>query len=258
MIVRFVSDRKAFFEYVDPTAFRAYFESFSEMDVQIRRPSGVYDADTYLDAFVPISKDSDAVASVARSVSADARKANYLINKMTKTVNDALMRRNDEVPDWVFVFVDDNVEGGMPHTHGRVVCLPFRWATRSSGTDIFVKTLIHERVHVLQRAFQKTARAVIDTRYGLRPVMSRSLLEDFIKSQLRSNPDMDGYVYSDGIVAVFKQNATSLGQIRLIRIFDRGLNEVRGGSGPVAETEHPFETLAYDIAADVVLHAVKE
>lgn len=254
--IQFVWDRREFLAHMaSRSSFQAFFESFSPMDLSVRRPSGVYSADTYLAALVPKSAvPSDLIAgAIQRDVHAAEMRLRRLASSSARA-RDALRSmvdaaRKDNVP-WVLAFIEDRAEGGMPHTHGGVISLPFKWALRGLGSPGFVQTLIHERVHILQRRYPALAQKLAFQSLGVRPTMLRSDLEPFLKAQWRTNPDLDPYVYSDGVLALFNENATTLGDIRLVRLFQRGLPSMMNLRIRKAESEHPFETIAYKVAAE--------
>jgi hypothetical protein len=246
--VRFVFGREHFYRHVSSAEFKAYYAGFSPMDRQVRRPSGVYSPETYINAIVPRSGvQKDALAGIDREVGrAHQRLARYAAGLRKTDAVRRLVEAGRDVP-WVIALLEDRAEGAMPHTHGRLIALPFKMAMTSQGTERFVQTLIHERIHVLQRMHPRLARRVVYERLHLLPAMKRRDLEPFLRNQWRSNPDLDSNVYTDGVLAVFSENATSLGDIRLIRLFRRGLPEAPKQSA--AESEHPFETIAYSVAA---------
>lgn len=261
--LKFAWDRQEFLAHVKShsafkavNAFNAYFDSFSPIDIQVRRPSGVYTAETYLSALVPQSAmPSDLPASFQRDVHSAERRLRRLASSLRegdalKSMVSAAAAAKESVP-WVLAFVEDRTEGGMPHTHGGVICLPFRWALVGLGSPAFVQTLIHERIHVLQRLYPQLAQKLAYQRLRVRPAMQRRDLEPFLRAQWRTNPDLDSFVYSDGVIALFKDNAEKLGDIRLVSLFQRGLPTV-GTIGQSAKSEHPFETIAYTVAADAM------
>lgn len=264
--LNFVWDRKQFLAHMTHrAAFQAYFDSFSPMDLQVRRQSGVYNAETYLGALVPrsaVPKDLMDKGGAFWRVVGEAEKRLRLLASKQRNGDElrALVEagENESVP-WVLAFVEDRVEGGMPHTHGGVICLPFKWALMGSGSPAaaFIQTLIHERIHILQRRFPQIAQKLVYQMLRIRPAMHRHDLEPFLKSHWRTNPDLDSYVYSDGVIALFNDNAETLSNIHLVSLFKRGLPTIpsskSSNSSKSAESEHPFETMAYRVAADAML-----
>jgi hypothetical protein len=254
--LKFAWDRQEFLAHMKPlSAFQAYFESFSPMDIQVRRPSGVYSTETYLRALVPRSAmPSDLPASFQRDVRSAERRLGRLAFGLRE--GDALksMVAKSEQDPWVLAFVEDRTEGGMPHTHGGVICLPFRWALMGLGSPAFIQTLIHERIHVLQRRYPHLGQKLAYQRLRVRPAMQRRDLEPFLKAQWRTNPDLDSFVYSDGVIALFDKDAEKLGDIRLISLFKRGLPTIKIGQSS-AKSEHPFETIAYTVAEDAMTNS---
>jgi hypothetical protein len=254
--VRYAWDRNAFLKH-QGREFYSYFDSFSKPDVQVRRENGgVYSAETYLSALVPrtgVPRDvaEDVIPMKVREAEARLRRL-AAGSRGGKVLRRLLLEGAEKVP-WTLAFLEDRAEGGMPHTHGGVVCLPLERTLRSLSSARFVQTLVHERIHVLQRAFPRIARLTVHERLGLRPAMRRRDLEPFLCARWRSNPDLDAFVYSDGVLAVFASKGSSpasLGDVVLISLFERGMPEVSNTN--VARSEHPFETIAYLVAAEAM------
>lgn len=115
---------------------------------------------------------------------------------------------------WRFAVLRDDVEGGMPHTHGRVICLPARFFNEQDDRAC-LRTLIHEKVHVCQRARPDLSEAAVEEDGYVR-VCRRSELSPAIQTQLRSNPDLDPWVYQSREAAptvfLLSEHPSSLGR----------------------------------------------
>lgn len=84
-------------------------------------------------------------------------------------------------------------ENGFPHTHGRIIFLPAP-SLREKPQDL-ARLLLHEQLHVLQRARPALARQMYARSLSLRPVLRRRLLYEREGVQTRANPDLDAYLY---------------------------------------------------------------
>lgn len=91
------------------------------------------------------------------------------------------------VPWRFWVFHGTNVENGMPHTHGNVICLNRRNLMGSFPN--LLRTVVHERIHVLQRMFPGFWHAQY-LKFGWTPVT----LNGF-PSHWRLNPDLPDLYY---------------------------------------------------------------
>lgn len=142
---------------------------------------------------------------------------------------------------WRFArFCPPVAANALPHTLGRTIMLgdAFFWGDKN---DCIV-TLVHEKIHVLQRlrpdfasryvtdvlGYRRLARLDASARYALR---------------VRANPDLDDYVYAvpgsqDGVAyQAYRSTQPS-------SLLDSAL---RGPPG--AQYEHPYEHMAYALAA---------
>lgn len=139
-------------------------------------------------------------------------------------------------------------EGGWPHTHGRVVCLPV------SAGGVPVETLVHEMVHVLQRAdAAAAARLVRALGYErLDAAAAAAAVPPGALELRRANPDLDGRLYAraaDGAVPVqlYRSRApASLADSDAVAFV------VGGAAAGAARYEHPYEEAAYRAAAALV------
>jgi hypothetical protein len=185
-----------------------------------------------------------------------------------------------------------NVEGGWPHTHGDVICLPdtfdsFGKAGPGNTGDpaARARTLVHEMVHVAQRQSPDWVRDTVQATWGYAPLgRTHDLLPPSDIMRLRSNPDLDGVLYSapDGSVAAQqfpkRRAPRGLSDSRIETILPPSILEqshlsvqrnstcdtgTTGRADPIRTTtdlrrhqywkyEHPWERMAYEIAERVV------
>lgn len=176
---------------------------------------------------------------------------------------------------WKVALLEPHVEAGFPHTldHG-IVCLPTSFLA-SQDEARALETLIHEKVHLLQR--ERPDLAARDARaLGYEPFSGA--IPATTARRLRSNPDLDGRLYrlrslrrphgphwphwphavvGDGCVpaALFPDFPQSLKDARIECVEpSHTLGGTRrclaGGAG--LEFEHPYEHAAYLQAAQIM------
>ena len=104
-------------------------------------------------------------------------------------------------PEWKLILSSDQLEDGMPHTIHTAIVLP-RWLVRiilfevqdKSVKRTAYETLLHERIHTLQKAYPNKFKALYK-QWGWRPIVLGSpihrVLRQFEKSDrpTRHNPD---------------------------------------------------------------------
>jgi hypothetical protein len=199
-----------------------YFEGFSAADCRARRCAAPADCRAaFLRSVEPLTGAERALLGrlVGRASASDPRLA------------------GGATPGWAIVkFLGSGGEGPYPHTRGHIVFLPRSFF--GSAPDQQLRTLVHERVHVLQRASIP----------GFTPKGVRVRLADVgVQGHVRSNPDLDGYVYEHApgraCVQLFDSGTpASLAESRPVEI------SLRDGlpTGSPCEYEHPNERMAYE------------
>lgn len=133
---------------------------------------------------------------------------------------------------WVFAMTQgDAYEDGMPHTRTNVI---FVSSMLDETHERLVQTLVHEKLHVYQRANPEKMAIMLQTagytRWKYRVGEPR----------IRSNPDVDPWIYIDP-----KTNKP----MACYYSSDKPSNISDITSNP--ESEHPFERMAYEIAKKI-------
>ena len=231
----------------DPGVLRAkceaYFRGFNRCDAAARRCGGGKSAciDAYLSSMVSAVPDHQERFDRAVA-SADA----------------ALARLGYSAPDvpWRLALLDERAESGFPHTHGDVVCMPVSSAAWEDHT--LIRTLAHERVHVLQREHPEMFfDAIAASSSGRVAISSLSPSSDVVLRR-RSNPDLDEYMYVDSSTGLAyamlfggekEAGRGGLGSAKIAWVDLRGDEVISGTDVDPPEYEHPYERLAYQIAA---------
>ena len=131
------------------------------------------------------------------------------------------------------VLIKNNIyDNGLSHTRSNIIFLSSNILNDSNYK--IIQTLIHEKVHIFQR-YNPYHKYIIDflDNNGIKRFMKR---DEYIKTYplLRSNPDLDNWIYID------KSNALSCSYNNRTpqSISDVNCNQIN---------EHPFEMMAYNI-----------
>jgi hypothetical protein len=120
------------------------------------------------------------------------------------------------------IFFDPQFEGGMPHTHGRFILLPFGFLNGKEKEKIR-EILRHEAVHIEQRYNPCEMNRVIVDVFKL-PITGIQRIKE-VGQLFRANPDTNRILYAD-IRPLYKSNASSLNDI-------------------IDSRDHPYEMVAY-------------
>ena len=242
--------------------FAEYFAQFSECDVVARSPLKCATADAYLSLLVkaPPADDVSFLQSAVDKAIVAIRNArsSSLVNYM-KIDSDASRQVLSSIADWTvpwkIAILDERAENGWPHTHGDVICIPRTFRSLKN----LVQTLVHERVHLIQRKRPDLFRDLIAIKaWGMMAIPVAALEPADALPFRRSNPDLDGNLYmrkKDGAVPI-SLFASVDDAIRgglsasRVHLFKNG-REIEDSNGSDQE-EHPYETQAYLIAEAIV------
>jgi hypothetical protein len=223
-----------------------YFGALTPCDVAARLPLGCADAAGYLGCLISDVADVVDVAGAVAEAESRMRAAGF-------------PRGFFALGPWRIAVLDDRAEGGWPHTHGGVVCLPASMVQRQTEKTLLVRTLVHERVHVYQRADPAGVARLVQGEWGLRPVpRDRAIVDEGTSSRRRSNPDLDGNVYvrpgTGSIVdvclfpSIDAAASGGLGAARTTALDIGQQGKPAAGTVAAAAYEHPYEAMAYLLA----------
>jgi hypothetical protein len=212
----------------------SYFSQMSALDLRARKAEST---DAYLTRYersiVPLSeKQKDAIEDLAHGV-----------DNITK-----VYKRLYAIPWKIAAF--QGVEHDFPHTIAHVIFLPID--TLEDTAKSAMQTLLHEKIHVYQRAFPLETNVLVQKMWGYKMHSLRS------RSQLsRNNPDLNQVVYGKqrwGILQEFTNTANDLRDSKV-----QFVGEQPDTWTAVAESyEHPYERMAYEISKFLVSGSTKE
>ncbi len=136
-----------------------------------------------------------------------------------------------DIPWKIGCIVGTKYESGLPHTRGEIILFP-RYKL-SQDTNIFTRTLIHERIHIYQKKYPNDIHKYLKHNgYKRHKPISRS--------KTRANPDIDDWTYIDKegniMSAEYKKDAKSL-------------RDVTFSPKNTSEYEHPLEKMAIELAS---------
>lgn len=243
---------------------RAYFQNMGESDLNARQAGNTREYRArYVKSLIPHPSPDKIRLLFDLAKRADVLCLGHI---------DAVLAALPSIP-WKFAILQDGVEGGMPHTHADVVCLPSSFIDRLSANadaDALLRTLIHEKIHVLQRARQDLSEAAI-TAAGYKRVCERAEIHKWMLDRVRSNPDLDRFIYSrPGRCATVSLLADSDDPTHPMSLSettlecgvptlsadreqpDSSYNDGSGTDGVPDRYEHPNEMMAYTLSELVV------
>lgn len=204
-----------------------YYDKFHKTDLKVRK---VKSKEDYLEK----------IASSACDPTTEVRdKLGHCIQK----VHDKLDQMRDQVIEgikigelldlkWKIGFTcDKHYENGLPHTRSDVIVL-YNKDIQSRNIPEVCELLIHEKVHVYQKMFEKEMNDHIRNEYD------EYQRKDYKDESIPANPDIDDYVYkskADGKVleAHYSKKPKHFRDVKYTE------NE--------SSMEHPLENIAYKV-----------
>ena len=152
-------------------------------------------------------------------------KIRHVINEIENTVSMSLFHT---IPWKIVVF--KNIENNYPHTHKDIIFIPYSMIDNLSN---YKDTLVHEKVHVLQRKKADMFKDLYKNYWHTHKVNLSKGNHDIIYSYLRANPDTDTnnwvFMYNNKRIifkAMYKENASHLGDVDYIGLFLDSNNNV--------------------------------
>lgn len=213
-----------------------YFDRFTPLDCRAR---GVATPEQYKKKYVDAVR-ADVSPETRAALSECARRAAQACGAEPAIAD--LQR----VP-WRIVLFDPSVENGFPHTLGDAIFLPTTFTEWSK--DDQVSTMIHERVHVLQRMHPEAAQAWV-RQHGYARVPVEIARKVFDRVPVRANPDVDGHLYAERSTGCAAAQVYASSEPASLA--DSRVAHVMCSAGKPVPTqppvyEHPYEHMAYAI-----------
>ncbi len=211
-----------------------YFTEMSTLDIRAR---GADSAEAYLTRYersiVPLSeKQKDAIEDLAHGV-----------DNLTKAY-----KRLYAIPWKVVAF--QGVEHDFPHTIADIVFLPIDILDDTAKSAM--ETLLHEKIHVYQRAFPLETNLLVQKMWGYKMHSLRAR-----HPLARNNPDLNQVVYGRqrwGMLQEFTNTANDLRDSKVRFVGD----EPDTWTAVAERYEHPYERMAYEISKFLVSGSTKE
>lgn len=177
-------------------------------------------------------------------VNLDNDQKNRLI-KLTKSIDKKLeninlyffngKKANDLV--WkIGVFKDKKYEGGLPHTRSDVILLNLNQINYYDDIKL-MSTLLHEKIHIYQKMYKNDVDRYLDIN-KFKKIKKRNSHDN-----IRANPDLDEFIYSDEnfnvYKAIYNKNPTSIEDV----IYYPNDNQ---------SYEHPYEKMAIYLEKKII------
>jgi hypothetical protein len=238
----------------------SFFQRLSKDDLSARNVSSI---ELYLQRY---KKSISPLSSIEKKTIEEML---YQIEKRLKDQQEVKIAQALLNSEWsIAKHNDPMVEGGYPHTLGRIVFLPASFF-ESVNTNLEARrqTLLHEQIHVLQRQNPEVATDFVNT-YFSAPRKHRSEFEK--KVSLRLNPDLDDYIYgfpSQGKIHYLAQiyittNPKSLSQSKPVLLIEPSSSQVLSQKteallSSVEQIEHPYEVMACHYSEKLLSSEIK-
>jgi hypothetical protein len=247
-MIRFIETVSADFERMVRSS--AFFSRMRMTESNLRARH-VDAADTYLKQYL---------GSVIEFSPDEKRRLLSLTRRADALLSHFPVRNLRNIP-WKFAKLRRGIERGYPHTLGDVIFI----GEGTFGKYIDVETLIHEKVHVFQRIYEKETEDLIVNVWKYRRV---STSQDPPPYDARNNPDLDGCMYAEASSADDAGNGSGDNHIYYMAfsrphaprdIYDCQIRCWNEPSLPQSQSpstskmyEHPFERMAYEVASCVM------
>lgn len=156
---------------------------------------------------------------------------------------------------WKFAKLDEPIENGFPHTLHDVIVLPHSFFVTHASHQQQLTTLIHEKIHVFQRAYPKEVSVFLDI-HGFTGPIPPLTLPKFLLEMRRNNPDIVGFYKKNNIIPLQVYNnktPRSLQDSRVV-LYDISTHEIKKTDVAytipsfISQTEHPYEIMAVIIS----------
>ena len=164
-------------------------------------------------------------------------------NKLVESINSADLFFSKFKTDWFDGNKNNNIkwiigcikgklyENGLPHTRNNIIIISDE-KVNNYGLKNLTKTLIHEKVHLYQKTYRSDIQLYLN-KHNFNKLKKRDIYDN-----IRANPDLDNWIYTDNkeniYKAVYNNNPLSIEDIEYSPINNQSY-------------EHPYEKMAIDI-----------
>lgn len=202
-----------------------YYSKFTNKDLKVRKVNSISEYK---------NKIKNAVCEANKIIK---KKITNSINKCNEKLNQLNIIHNGNYKGidlnklynikWKIGFICNNsYENGLPHTRNDTIIMPMDIVYDYTSNKL-CETLIHEKVHIYQKLFQK------ETDIYLKENNFEKIKQIEDADNIRANPDIDDNIYTDGTTiykASYLPNAVSIHDVRIY--------------SDSQKYEHPFEHMA--------------
>ena len=208
-----------------------YIQSLSTFDLIARK---VGSAKEYIEKICKDTKNNNEPISFSlkKKIELCCKRADGFFTK-TAIVSKFYNKNIEDIPWNIAVFKTQFYEEGIPHTRMKTIFLQQNYIEKLSKTQL-TSLLIHEKVHIFQR-YHQDPDIIYDL--GFRRI-SKKNADMFV----RSNPDLDDYVYID--ILDYKTMVK-----KYTSIYPKSINDVIEPlkNNMIHKYEHPYEYIAYQV-----------
>jgi hypothetical protein len=193
-----------------------YVHTLTPMDLYARKQKTV---DAYLTTAAGAAMDFDTSSKVRLSKAVS--KADAFFHRQGHDIIENMQ--------WVFALTQGSVyEDGLPHTRANIIFLS--QSVLAESDDDLCKTLVHEKLHIFQRANPEKMAPLLDSAGYVRWKYRVG------EPRIRANPDLDPWIYIDPdtkapMIAHYSSDTP------------RSISDVNESPSD----EHPFERMAYEL-----------
>lgn len=167
-----------------------YYETFSSTDLKVRNINNI---DEYK---ILIKKSVDNFSeSEKNKIISCIKKADIFFNKFNKSWFDG--KKCNLIPWKIGCIKGKYYENGLPHTRSDVIILSKKNINDYSNRKL-INTLIHEKVHVYQKIYTEDTNKFLILN-NFKKIKKRGEYDN-----IRANPDLDNYIYSDDKNNIYK------------------------------------------------------
>ncbi len=197
------------------------------------------------------------------------KKLNESIEEAQKKINESKLVALNKIP-WKIMISRNGLEMNMPYTIDDCIIIPLdnlKYLNNSSNNEIFIKTLIHEKIHILQRKNQEILNKFYKENYKFIELNTKlqNIPEQWNKINM-TNPDsnFDLWIYKYNLKEYLPLLVVINGQTKEFAFNINNLDEYIDLRKVVLDESlpkncslyHPNEILACDLADKIMINKI--